>query len=114
MTLMSVVPWLLAILSGLGLLLSLAIVVPAPTMFLLVFTVVAPEISPWLVGFHAIALLLLARLSLTGGVAIAILICSLLGLSLSLLPPAASSGHRGPLQRGNGTRIRVSVSQKRP
>ncbi|USR90451.1 alpha/beta hydrolase [Phormidium yuhuli AB48] len=112
---MSVVPWLLAILSGLGLLLSLAIVVPAPTMFLLVFTVVAPEISPWLVGFHAIALLLLARLSLTGGVAIAILICSLLGLSLSLLPllqvPATVARFNAEMERGLGSAYLKSVPE---
>lgn len=107
MTLMSVMPWLLAVFSGLGLLLSLAIVLPAPTMWILVLTVVAPEISPWLVGFDAIALLLLTRLPLTGGVAIAILVCSLMGLSLSLLPllqvPATISRFNAEMERGLGS-----------
>ncbi len=115
MTLMSLVPWLLAILSGLGLLLSLAIVLPAPTMLILVFTVVTPEISPWLVGVHAIALLLLARLSLTGGVAIAILVCSLLGLSLSLLPllqvPATVAQFNAEMERGLGSAYLKTVPE---
>ncbi|MCC5897999.1 MAG: alpha/beta hydrolase [Phormidium sp. BM_Day4_Bin.17] len=116
MTLMSVVPWVLAVFSGLGLLLSLAIILPAPTMWILVVTVVAPEMSPWLVGVHAIALLLVARLPLPGGVAIAILVSSLLGLSLSLLPllqvPAAIGRFNSEMERGLGSDYLQTVPQK--
>jgi hypothetical protein len=45
-------------LSAIGLFLSLWVIVPAPTLFLYPLAVGAPEISPWLVGINAIALLL--------------------------------------------------------
>lgn len=71
-----------------GFFLSLWIVVPAPTAFLLPLGVGAPEISPWLIGINAIALLCLG-LSWTGSrLHLLMLICSLLGLGLSLLPLA--------------------------
>lgn len=115
MNIVSVVQWVLAVLSGLGLLLSLAIVLPAPTLPLLTFTVVAPEISPWLVGFHAIVLLLLASLPSAGGLSMAILVCSLLGLSLSLLPlvqfPAAVRRFDAEMERGLGSDYLKTVPQ---
>jgi acetyl esterase/lipase len=45
------------LLSAVGLFLSAWIVLPAPTMLLLILAVGAPEISPWLLGLNAIALL---------------------------------------------------------
>ncbi|WP_239112587.1 alpha/beta hydrolase [Halomicronema sp. CCY15110] len=76
------------LLSLVGLFLSLWIVIPAPTAFLLPLGVGAPEISPWLIGINAIALLLVS-LSWTGSrLHLLILIGSLLGLGLSLLPLA--------------------------
>lgn len=48
----------LLLLSTLGLFLSAWIVIPAPTFFLLPLSVGAPEVSPWLVGLNAIAILL--------------------------------------------------------
>ncbi len=74
-------------LSAVGLLLSLAIVIPAPTRFLLPLGVGAPEVSPWLIGLNAAALLLLGlsrrHPSWLSDIA---LISSLLGLFLSGLP----------------------------
>jgi len=76
------------LLSLAGLFLSLWVVVPAPTAFLLPLGVGAPEISPWLISINAIALLCLG-LSRTGGrLHLLILVGSLLGLGLSLLPLA--------------------------
>lgn len=71
-----------------GLFLSLWIVVPAPTAFLLPLGVGAPEISPWLMGINAIALLGLGFSRTRGRLKRFILACSLLGLGLSLLPLA--------------------------
>jgi acetyl esterase/lipase len=71
-----------------GLFLSLWIVVPAPTAFLLPLGVGAPEISPWLIGINTIALLGLSFSRIRGRLKLFILTCSLLGLGLSLLPLA--------------------------
>lgn len=77
---------LLQLLIGIGLFLSLWIVIPAPTFSLLPLGVGAPEISPGLMALHAIALLLTClyhnhktafRIMMIGG---------LLGLILSSLP----------------------------
>jgi acetyl esterase/lipase len=46
------------LLSGIGLFLSAWIVLPAPTMLLLILAVGAPEVCPWLLGLNAIAFLL--------------------------------------------------------
>lgn len=76
----------LQLLIGIGLFLSLWIVIPAPTFLLLPLGVGAPEISPGLMVLHAIALLLTVlyhshkaafRIMIVGG---------LLGLVLSSLP----------------------------
>jgi acetyl esterase/lipase len=71
--------------SLIGLFLSLWIVVPAPTLFLLPLGVGAPEISPWLVGVNAIAILLLLRFH-QGLLSRVFLVCSVVALILSLLP----------------------------
>lgn len=79
---------LILVLSLVGLFLSLWIVVPAPTAWLLPLGVGAPEISPWLVLVNAIALLFLG-LSWTGSrLNLLVLVGSLLGLGLSLVPLA--------------------------
>lgn len=71
--------------SLIGLFLSLWIVIPAPTLFLLPLGVGAPEISPWLVGVNAIAILLLLRFH-QGLLSRVFLVCSVAALILSLLP----------------------------
>lgn len=77
------VPWILSIL---GCFLSLWIVIPAPTSFLLPLGVGAPEVSPWLIALNALALLLTALQLQSGWVYTMALSLSLLGLLLSLLP----------------------------
>ena len=71
--------------SLIGLFLSLWIVIPAPTLFLLPLGVGAPEISPWLVGVNAIAILLLLRFH-QGLFSRIFLVGSVVALILSLLP----------------------------
>jgi len=85
------VSWLV---SGVGLFLSLWIVVPAPTFTLLPLGVGAPEISPWLLGLNGLGLLLAGK----GGIGLPAqsacrhqtlriaLGLSLIGLLLSALP----------------------------
>ena len=68
-----------------GLFLSLWVVVPAPTAFLLPLGVGAPEVSPWLIIINAITLLLAVSIRKTWLYKL-ILGGSLLSLSLSLLP----------------------------
>ena len=68
-----------------GLFLSLWVVVPAPTAFLLPLGVGAPEVSPWLIVINAIALLLAVSIRKTWLYKV-ILGGGLLGLFLSLLP----------------------------
>lgn len=80
--------FLTLLLSLVGLFLSLWIVVPAPTQFLLPLGVGAPEISLWLVGGNAIALLWLSLSPIKGRLKLLILACSLLGLGLSVVPLA--------------------------
>lgn len=53
----AVLSFLAILLSAVGLFLSAWIVLPPPTMLLLILAVGAPEISPWLLGLNAIALL---------------------------------------------------------
>ena len=74
------------ILSAVGLFLSAWIVIPAPTLSLLILGVGAPEVSPWLLGLNIIsAVVSLAGLhkSWLNGIALG---CSLVGLLLSTLP----------------------------
>ena len=78
--------WLVPLLlSMLGFFLSLWIVIPAPTFSLLPLGVGAPEVSPWLIAINAIALLLTILVH-NSWWSVLIIICSLLGLMLSLLP----------------------------
>ena len=73
-------------LSGVGLFLSLWVIVPAPTFWMLPLAVAAPEASPWLLGVNAIALILAIFNLQQGGLYNVAVILSLLGLILSLLP----------------------------
>ena len=78
--------WGVGALSLLGLFLSLWTVLSAPTLSLLLLGVAVPEMSPWLVGMNAIALVFLVSLRRGGRAVTPLLICSLLALVLSLLP----------------------------
>ncbi|WP_019509156.1 alpha/beta hydrolase [Pleurocapsa sp. PCC 7319] len=74
------------LLTGFGFFLSLWIIVPAPTFSLLVFGVGVPELSPWVTGLNAIALMLiLVRFQLNYFNALTLVI-TLIALALSLLP----------------------------
>ena len=94
------------LLSMLGFFLSLWLIIPAPTFFLLPFGVCAPEISPWLIVINAIALISTVWLS-KNWLFHFILVCSLLGLILSLLPllqlPAANKRLSAQMERVLGT-----------
>ena len=97
--------WLLPlVLSILGLFLSLWIVISAPTFWLLPLGVCAPELSPWLFVMNAIALWL--AFSVKGWLSNFILVCSLIGLSLSLLPllqlPATNQRFQQEMERALG------------
>jgi len=76
----------LLLLSSIGLFLSLWVVVPAPTLSLLPLGVGAPEISPWLLGFNAIALLLILCSHAKGWMFSLAIVCSVAGLALSAYP----------------------------
>ena len=107
--------WLVPLLfSMLGSFLSLWIVIPAPTFSLLPLRVGAPEVSPWLIAINAIALLL-AVLVHKSWLSNFILICSLLGLLLSLLPllqlPAANKGFAAEMEKVLGTDYLQDVPQ---
>lgn len=77
--------FLLLLLSGLGVFLSAWIIIPAPTFSLLPLSVGAPEVSPWLVGLNAIAILL-ALTGKMGRLRRIALALSVAGLIVSLLP----------------------------
>ena len=77
--------WLALILSIFGLFLSLWIIIPAPTFGLLPLGVCAPELSLWLVAIETVALILAILTNKSGRFSLAI-VCSCLGLCLSLLP----------------------------
>jgi acetyl esterase/lipase len=68
-----------ALISAIGLFLSLWIVIPAPVFSLLPLSVGAPEISPWLIVLNAIAIVLCRRSRF-------LWVASLFALGLSLLP----------------------------
>lgn len=80
--------------SIIGFFLSIWIIIPAPTFFLLPLGVGAPEVSPWLIVVNTIALILNSFLP-KSWLFYLILVCSGLGLCLSLLPliqlPAANA-----------------------
>ncbi|MGB5631992.1 MAG: alpha/beta hydrolase [Waterburya sp.] len=95
LNLSEVLPIICLLVSGIGLFLSLWIIIPAPTFSLLPLGVGAPEISPWLILLNAIALLLtIAQLKVSVFYDVAFM-ASLLGLLLSCLPliqlPAANA-----------------------
>lgn len=78
--------WLIPlIISIVGLFLSIWTVIPAPTFSLLTFGVGVPELSPWIVVINGISLLLRVTVH-KSWLSNLILIFSLIGLTLSLLP----------------------------
>ena len=78
--------WVVPLLLGmLGFFLSLWIIIPAPTFSLLPLGVGAPEVSPWLIAINGSALVLTFFVH-KSWLSSLILICSLLGLLLSVLP----------------------------
>ena len=98
--------WLLPLLlSILGLFFSLWIVVSAPTFFLLPLGVCVPELSPWLLIINAIALVL-AIIVNKGWLSDLMLVCSSIGLSLSLIPllqiPATNQRFEQEMERALG------------
>ncbi|MFB2898387.1 alpha/beta hydrolase fold domain-containing protein [Aerosakkonemataceae cyanobacterium BLCC-F50] len=106
------IPWLL---SAITLFLSIWIIVPAPTFFLLPLGVGAPEISPWLIGGNVLALILIlfkVRQSWLYNIA---LIASLLGLLISLLPllqfPSANTQIAKEMQSVLGTDYLAKIPQ---
>jgi len=108
--------WLLPlILSLLGFFLSLWIIVPAPTWSLLPLGVGAPEVSPWLIALHGIALLLTLGIY-QSWITKTIVICSLLGLILSLVPlaqfPTADRAFKVEMERVLGTDYLDNIPQK--
>jgi acetyl esterase/lipase len=102
------------ILSILGLFLSLWIIIPAPTFFLLIFGVGAPELSPWLVVVNAIALFSIATIH-KSWLSNLILVCSLIGLVLSLLPllqlPAANQRFNEEMEKVLGIDYLARIPQ---
>jgi acetyl esterase/lipase len=76
----------LLLLSGISLFLSLWIMVPAPTFTLLPLGVGAPELSPWLFGLNAIALLFLLFSHAKGWIFSLAIACCVAGLALSAYP----------------------------
>lgn len=102
-------------LSAVGLFLSLWVLVPAPTFFLLPLGVGAPEVSPWLVSVNAIALLLILLKLHQGWLYNIALVCSLLALLLSLLPliqfPAANARIAAQMQTVLGTDYLAKIPQ---
>ncbi|MDJ0702838.1 MAG: alpha/beta hydrolase [Leptolyngbyaceae cyanobacterium MO_188.B28] len=102
-------------LSVLGFFISLWIVIPAPTRILLRLGVGAPEISPWLVGINAIALLLLVPNLSAGWLYSSAVVCSLLSLLFSLLPliqfPAANAQFAAKMQTVLGAGYLTQIPQ---
>ena len=105
---------LLSILSILGLLLSIWIVVPAPTWILLPLGVVAPEISPLLVLLNFVALALAIPIN-KGWWSNLIVVCSLIGLFLSFLPltqfSTANKSFKTEVERVLGTDYLEKIPQ---
>jgi acetyl esterase/lipase len=93
-------------LSGVGLLLSVWVVVPAPNFTLLPLGIGAPEFSPWLMGVNAIALLLSLWRLPQGWIYSLALVCSGIGLILSSLPlvqlSATNAQFAGEMRSGLG------------
>ncbi|MDJ0692013.1 MAG: alpha/beta hydrolase [Xenococcaceae cyanobacterium MO_188.B32] len=107
--------WYIPLLLGIvGLFLGIWIVIPAPTFSLLPLGVCAPEVSPWLFVINAIALLLTSFL-FKGWLFDLGLICSLLGLFLSLLPliqlPATNAQFATEMETVLGTDYLQNIPQ---
>ena len=107
--------WLLPLLLTIfGLFLSLWIVVPAPTFSLLPLGVGAPELSPWLLAINAIALILVV-VFYRGEVSNLAIVCSLVGIGLSLLPlwqfPEVNNSFRAEMERILGEDYLDNISQ---
>jgi acetyl esterase/lipase len=105
--------------SVIGLFLSLWIMIPAPIFALLPLGVGAPEISPWLIGINAIALLLnWLTLKLAKKLGWLLLAGSALALSLSLIPllqlPSAIAQANTALRSGLGNTYRDDLALTRP
>jgi acetyl esterase/lipase len=110
------------LLSAVGLFLSLWIVLPAPNMTLLPLAVGAPEISPWLIGLHSLALLFLALLfpgwrSPVTGFAQLAWVFSLVGLLLSAAPllqlTSAHQQFTREMEQGLGANYLATVPKER-
>lgn len=101
--------------SAVGLFLSLWVVVPAPTSWLLPLGVGVPEVTPWLFFVNAIALILVFLRLHEGWPYNIALVCSLLGLLLSLLPllqfPSANARFATQMQTVLGTDYLTKVPQ---
>lgn len=102
-------------LSAVGLFLSLWVVVPAPTFWMLPLGVGAPEVSPWLVSINAIALMLLIWRRHQGWLYSVALVFCLLGLLLGMLPllqfPAANARIATEMQTVLGADYLAKVPQ---
>lgn len=83
---MIILPLLSLIVAIIGIFLTIWIVLPAPTMFLLPFGVVAAEVSPLLVGVNAIALLLTTFFIPSNWLQYSFLFGSAIALIISTLP----------------------------
>lgn len=74
------------IVAVLGIFLTVWMILPAPTMFLLPFGVAAAEVSPWLVGVNAIALFLITLFLPSSWLQYSLIIGSAIALIISTLP----------------------------
>jgi len=105
-------------LSGVGLFLSLWVIVPAPKFWMLPLAVAAPEASPWLLGVNAIALILAILNLQQGGLDNFAVIGSLMGLILSLLPliqfPGANTRIAAQMQQVLGVDDLATIPQDAP
>lgn len=101
------------LLSMLGFFLSLWIIIPAPTFSLLPLGVGATEVSPWLIAINGSALVLTVFVH-PSWLSPLILICSLLGLVLSLMPLSQLSKTNGQLATEMETSLGTNYLQHVP
>jgi hypothetical protein len=101
------------LIGGVAFFLTAWIVVPAPTFVLLPLGVGAPEVSPWLMGANAIAVLLALRFVRKRWLRI-VLACSLFSLVISTLPlsqfPAANQRAEASMQAALGTNYLAQIA----
>lgn len=108
---------LILLLSGLGCFLSIWIVIPAPIYPLLILGVGAPEVSPWLIIFNTIPLVITARAVIlatqVGRQQSFVLVISTIGLILSLLPllqlPSTQQKMSEAMVKGLGANYQASL-----